>query len=489
MLFNSIEFVFLFLPVVLIAYFWLNHHAWPALGKVWLALASLFFYGWWNPDYLVLISGSILVNYWFGKHLGSRGGWQWENFSISSRQLLTLGVVLNIGLLGFFKYYNFFLGNAASVFGLNVEFMPIILPLGISFFTFTQIAYLVDCQREGTKEYGFINYLLFVTFFPHLIAGPILHHKEMMPQFVDASNLGRKYVNILSGLLLFSIGMFKKVVMADTFARWADAGFDHSTTLGFYEAWATSLSYALQLYYDFSGYTDMAIGAALLFNIRLPVNFDSPYKALNIMEFWRKWHITLSRFLRDYLYIPLGGNRGGFLATYLNIFVTFVLGGLWHGASWMFVIWGTLHGCAMVLHRLWSRFGFRLPVVVSWLLTFNFVNLTWIFFRARDMDSALGVIRGMLGLGHRQSDAFAMFGLPDSLTLLSGYSIDHVMETCVIAAFISLIAFKNSNQLVYFASPEILLKETAVIGYAVLALMAIYMTMATPYNKFIYFNF
>lgn len=489
MLFNSIEFVFGFLPLVFLGYFSLNYNNKIVAGKVWLALSSFFFYGWWNPSYLPLIIFSIVFNYLLGKKLGEEQGWQWRWVSLSNRLLLVLGLVFNLGLLGYFKYFNFFVSNISQFMGLDMGPIAIILPLGISFFTFTQIAYLVDCYREGTKEYNFVNYALFVTFFPHLIAGPILHHKEMMPQFADLSNLGKHYAPILSGLFLFSVGLFKKVVVADTFALWADPGFDHAMSLGFYEAWATSLSYTFQLYYDFSGYTDMAIGAALLFNIRLPINFNSPYKALTIQDFWRRWHMTLSRFLKDYLYIPLGGNRHGVSRMYLNIMATFALGGLWHGASWMFVIWGVMHGAAMVLHRLWSKLGFRLPILMAWLLTFNFINLTWVFFRARDLDSAFAIIGAMVGLDSAHSTKGKSFALPEGLSLLSGYPAGYVVGACILAALFCVVAFRNSNQRIYFERTEALLKNTYVIGYAMLALVAIYMTMATPYNKFIYFNF
>ena len=263
-----------------------------------------------------------------------------STWPLGRKQTFVLGVVFDLGLLGFFKYADFFVTNFNGLFGASFGLPGIVLPLAISFFTFQQIAYLADCYRQETKEYDFLNYALFVTFFPQLIAGPIVHHKEMMPQFYARRNWLKDYNNISLGLFIFSLGIVKKVLIADTFAKWATAGFDYSATLHFLEAWAASLSYTFQIYFDFSGYTDMAIGAALLFNIRLPINFNSPYKALDIQDFWRRWHMTLSRFLRDYLYIPLGGNRKGVPRTYLNIFITFLFGGLWHGASWMFVIWG-----------------------------------------------------------------------------------------------------------------------------------------------------
>ncbi|MDN5089969.1 MBOAT family O-acyltransferase, partial [Aliarcobacter butzleri] len=301
----------------------------------------------------------------------------------------------NLGLLGYFKYTDFFLDNFNGIFGTNIPLPHIILPLGISFFTFTQIAFLVDAYKQEAKEYSLINYMLFVTYFPHLLAGPILHHKEMMPQFASKYNWVKNYRNIALGLFIFSIGLFKKVVIADTFAIWANAGFDTATTLNLIEAWATSLSYTFQLYFDFSGYTDMAIGISLMFNIKLPINFNSPYKALSIQDFWRRWHMTLSRFLRDYLYIPLGGNRKGNIRTYVNLITTFLLGGLWHGAGWTFIIWGLLHGIALAIHRLWQSLGFRMNKILAWFITFNFINITWIFFRAKDFESAMKVLGSM----------------------------------------------------------------------------------------------
>lgn len=395
-------------------------------GKAWLVLCSLFFYSWWNASYLPLILTSMLINYAIGTSLGQvnsvvgRGAQATSRVvssftgkpRVSRKMILILGVVFNLGLLGYFKYADFFVANLNEL-GADFSLPNVMLPLAISFFTFQQIAYLVDSYREETREYDFLNYALFVTFFPQLIAGPIVHHQEMMPQFASRWNLVKRYRNIALGLFILSMGLFKKVVIADTFAQWATPGFDIAPTLNFFEAWATSLSYTFQLYFDFSGYTDMAIGAALLFNIKLPVNFNSPYKALDIQDFWRRWHITLSRFLRDYLYIPLGGNRNGTSRTYINLFATFLLGGLWHGASWMFVIWGALHGLAIVLHRLWRQIGFVMPGVLAWVVTFNFINFTWIFFRAKEMDDALKVVRGMTGLSG--------VALPDRLESVLGF--------------------------------------------------------------------
>lgn len=357
MLFNSHVYIFGFLPAALLVYFVLNHAARPLAAKAWLVAASLFFYGWWNPRYVPLIVGSIAFNFWTGR-------------------------ALNLD-----RFTN------AKLPQLNAT-----LPLGISFFTFTQIAYLVDAYRGEVRETNPLSYVLFVTFFPHLIAGPILHHKEMMPQFDEG---GRKLFdprNVSIGLYVFFIGLFKKAVAADTFALWAGNGFDRVTHLTLIDGWITSISYSLQLYFDFSGYTDMALGSALMFNIVLPQNFASPYQALSIQDFWRRWHMTLSRFLKGYVYIPLGGSRGSELLTRRNLLITFALGGIWHGAGWTFLPWGLLHGGALVAHRWWSRVGFRLPRPLAWLTTFMFVNFAWVFFRAHTWSDAVKVLRGMAGL-------------------------------------------------------------------------------------------
>ncbi len=394
MLFNSYIFIFAFLPVTFFVYFFLTGSRLFVAAKAWLVLASLFFYSWWNIAYLPLLLLSIIVNFAIGRSLSED---HWGKRRITRKQLLIAGIVFNVGLLGYFKYAGFFVENLNYVAGTEFLVPHIVLPLAISFYTFQKIAYLVDSYRYETKEYDFLGFALFVTFFPQLIAGPIVHHKEMMPQFDNRFNLVKRYKNIALGLFIFGIGLFKKVMIADSLAVWANAGFETEQTLTFFAAWATSLSYTFQLYFDFSGYTDMAIGAALLFNIRLPINFNSPYKAANIRDFWQRWHITLSRFLRDYLYIPLGGNRYGLPRTCANLFTTFLIGGIWHGASWMFLIWGAMHGGALVLHRLWTAAGMRMPVWLGWVGTFLFINATWIFFRAENMGQATKVLLGMSG--------------------------------------------------------------------------------------------
>jgi len=397
MLFNSYEFIFAFLPLTFFIYFYLNSKRQTEASKGFLVFASLFFYSWWNIVYLPIILSSMLFNYVIGNILNGNKQRKNSTKQLNKKTILTIGIVANIALLGYFKYADFFIQNVNFLTDGNIPTLELALPLAISFFTFQQIAYLVDSYRAETQEYDFLNYALFVTFFPQLIAGPIVHHKEMMPQFASKWNKVKNYKNIALGLFIFSLGLFKKVVIADTFAIWATKGFDLSQTLTLFEAWITSLSYTFQLYFDFSGYTDMAIGAALLFNIKLPINFNSPYKALDIQDFWRRWHITLSRFLKDYIYIPLGGNRKGSFRTYNNLLATFVIGGLWHGAGWTFIFWGFLHGMALVVHRLWKSFNLTMNKYLAWFITFNFVNIAWVFFRAKEWEDAIKVLNGMFG--------------------------------------------------------------------------------------------
>ncbi len=464
MLFNSYEFIFFFLPVMFIGYFLLAQYRYIVASKIWLILGSLFFYGYWNYIYIPLILGSIFVNYLIGSQLSRH----------KDRNLLILGILFNVLLLGYFKYTDFFLENFNLFTDSTIPLPHIILPLGISFFTFTQIAFLVDAYKGKVNEYSIFNYMLFVTYFPHLLAGPILHHKEMMPQFDDESNRFKNSQNIAIGLFIFSIGLFKKTFIADNFALWATNGFDISHKLYTLEAWATSWSYTMQLYFDFSGYTDMAIGISLMFNIILPINFNSPYKALNIQDFWRRWHITLSRFLRDYIYIPLGGNKVSLYHNYLNLFSVFFIGGIWHGASWMFIIWGSLHGFAIVIHRIWKDLGFRMNSFLAWFITINFINITWIFFRAKDMDSALKVLSGMFGLN----------GWGDIKITNFLHNIGNSTEIMLyfIVAIIILMS-KNSNQLADNFRP------TKKIAIAIGLMLALGILSLSKVSEFLYFNF
>ena len=410
MLFNSYAFIILYLPIVAFLFFVFARYASARVAATWIALASVFFYGYWSPRYVILLLGSILVNYAFGVALQraqSRGRRR------EAKGILVLAIAANLSVLCYFKYFNFFL-HSLSHFGLVFkDVSEIILPIGISFFTFTQIAFLVDTYQLKVKESRFIPYLLFVTYFPHLVAGPILHHAEMMPQFAQRETYRFDLQNFTLGLTLFAVGLFKKVVLADGIQPFVAPVFnaDPAISLSALEAWGGALAYALQLYFDFSGYSDMAIGLSKMFNVDLPLNFNSPYKAWNIIEFWRRWHMTLSRFLRDYLYIPLGGNRHGISRRYLNLAATMILGGLWHGAGWTFVIWGALHGAYLVVNYAWQSlcekcFGnlgklfqsesiwARVPGCA---LTFVAVTYAWVFFRAASFDVAWALVSAMTG--------------------------------------------------------------------------------------------
>jgi len=490
-LFSSYEYIFLFLPITFFAYFGLNRLGLEIIGKVWLVAASLFFYAWFNIYYLPILLGTVIVNFGFGIAL-SKANWR----SSTRKLVLILGIVFNIALLGYFKYADFLIKNYNALTGSSVPLLHILLPLALSFVTFQMIAFLVDSYNHKVKEYSPLTFTLFASFFPQQIAGPIVHHSEMMPQFASRQNLRLNYDNIALGLFIFSLGLFKKVMIADTFAIWADSGFGHAGEFGFHQAWVTSLSYTFQLYFDFSGYTDMAIGSALLFNIRLPINFNSPYKALDIQDFWRRWHITLSRFLRDYIYIPFGGNRNGELRTYANLFATFLIGGLWHGASWMFVIWGALHGTALIIHRVWSKTGFRLPGPLAWLLTFNFVNIAWVFFRAPDLDTAERLLYGMVKFTGAFSSDLSI--LPTASLAALGFMADYFAEylgtsgviyavqiTAILCSFV-LISLKNTSQIYLEARPlswcRVFLGGTAA-GTAAIA------SLTSTSAVFLYFNF
>src|ERR1700686_481039 len=406
MLFSSYTFLFQFLPATVLAFAAARRHS-PRAAIMVLAAASLFFYGAWRPVYLLLLIASVAVNFTLGLRMED---------PLRRRSIGAFGVALNLAVLCYFKYTNFIFDSVNALTGAPLPFFNIILPLGISFFTFQQIAYLVDVMRGARVERDIVSYTLFVSFFPHLIAGPLVHHAEMIPQF-KRGRTGRSAVLAARGLAIFAAGLFKKVVIADNLAQFVSPVFAHLDAGGGVAtswAWLATLAYSLQIYFDFSGYCDMAIGLALSFGIRLPVNFRSPYRAGSIIEFWRRWHITLSRFLRDYLYIPLGGNRLGEQRRYINLMVTMLLGGLWHGAGWNFLIWGGLHGLYLCANHLWQAwrgahtkalaakgYAKAFPAWVlkgcAWAITFVAVVIAWVFFRARTADGAWQMLGGLFG--------------------------------------------------------------------------------------------
>jgi D-alanyl-lipoteichoic acid acyltransferase DltB (MBOAT superfamily) len=401
MLFNSHIFLFGFLPICLLVFFWLGNRGRLEAAMAWLVMASLFFYGWWNPVYLLLLGASIGVNFHLGRQISLGRGRHLGKF------LLLAGVTFNLGLLAYFKYMNFLVDSVNVLAGTDFYLEKIVLPLAISFFTFQQIAYLVDAYQHETHEYSFLHYCLFVTFFPQLIAGPIVHHREMLSQFQRPEVFRPVAENISVGLTIFAIGLFKKVVLADTMAPYAITVFgvaDQGGTLSLLDAWAGLLAYFFQLYFDFSGYSDMAIGLARLFGIRLPMNFNSPYKATNIAEVWRRWHITLTRFLTQYVYITAGGSRKGFPRYLFNLWLTMFLAGVWHGAGANFVLFGVIQGCYMAIHGYWKDAKTRLPLhlidarartIIAWFMTILFWLLALAIFRASTLSGGAEVLRAM----------------------------------------------------------------------------------------------
>lgn len=470
MLFSSSVFIFIFLPVVFVFAFMLKNYS-GTLRNVFLVLASLFFYGYWNPAYLPLIVISILVNYSISKMLGS---------GPRAKLWLFLGVTANLLVLVVFKYLDFLIVNVNAL-GWAGDPIGLVLPLAISFFTFQQIAYLVDSYRGQVGKTNLLDYALFVTFFPQLIAGPIVHHKEMMPQF-KSSRI--RLAAIAEGGALFSIGLFKKIVIADYFGEYADMGYANVNNLDFWGAWSTSLSYTVQLYYDFSGYCDMAMGAALFFGIRLPINFNSPYRACNIQDFWRRWHMTLSRWLRDYVYIPLGGNRIGEVFTYRNLLITFVLGGIWHGAGWGFLMWGIMHGVGVALHRFWQELGLRLYRPIGWVLTILFVHFSWVFFRAKDLATAKSMMERMVFYEPSLLDSFSFYRsmyLTGTDQINGGYIV--VLAALAMGA---TLVFKNSVNLAAMVNDRPV--ALAVLSGTAFMIGVILMVGASS-ETFLYFNF
>lgn len=387
MVFSSYEFLFVFLPLVWLAY-WAVAPRSAALGRWVLIAASLVFYGWWNWRYLPLLIVLALFTYVTGQWL--RQGEARKPWALAG------GIAVLLGALGYFKYTDFFIETANVTLGTEWKLLHIVLPLAISFFTFQKIGYLVDAYHKQAKDYTLGEFFCFVSFFPQLIAGPIVYHRELIPQLRDAARLKLNAVNIRMGLFLLSIGLMKKVLLADGFSPWVAEGMAGAANANFTTGWLTALAYTLQLYFDFSAYSDMALGIALLFNITLPFNFDSPYKSANIQEFWRRWHITLGRFLRDYLYLPLGGSRKGLARTCINLGIVFVLAGIWHGAGWTFLLWGAIHAAALITHRLFAAMGLRLLRLAGQGLTFFVVVLAWVVFRAENLDAAFALWHAML---------------------------------------------------------------------------------------------
>jgi alginate O-acetyltransferase complex protein AlgI len=520
MLFNSPTFVFLFLPVVLLGLYIIgrrddrNRYA-----LIFLVIMSSIFYGWFKAIYLPLLAALTTFNYLCGRKL-SRDCEKGEQRPL----LLALGIVVNLCVLAYFKYMNFFLENINGLFAAKFSLETILLPLGISFFIFQKIAYLADSYKGETSSYTPLEFACFVMYFPQLIAGPIVHHRELIPQLRQGLRLTA--TDLAAGLCLFTFGLLKKVALADPLAHFSDAVFSlasagHGQPL--IVSWSAAVGFSLQIYFDFSGYTDMALGLALMMGIRLPLNFDSPYKASNIIDFWRRWHMTLSRFLRDYLYIPIGGNRRGELRRYINLMLTMLLGGLWHGAGWTFVAWGGLHGSYLIINHGWERVrtksGFRsTPATraISRLATFSAVVIAWVFFRAQTFDAASLLLRGMIGW-------YGVAASPETLDVLKGQiplwaTGNFAMAVAVLAILVAAVCILPNSQEILatyrpaetpvairpFAPPLFLVRvgltdkqgqialtslSGLIIGGALLVAMIVQTRASTALHPFIYFQF
>ena len=521
MLFFSPIFLFGFLPVVLTVYLALERRGTAGASIGFLALASLFFYSWWNPLYLPLIIASIVFNFMVGRFVSA-------DSRVGNRYgFLVFGLAVNLALLGLFKYADFAIRTIDMAAGAHIAALNIVLPLAISFFTFQQIAFLVDSYQGKAPERSFSAYCLFITFFPHLIAGPIVHHREMMPQFARliAGNRRRSdevWRDLAIGFSMFTIGLVKKVYLADQFAIWSNNAFraaDAGAHLSFVEAWLGASAFALQIYFDFSGYTDMALGLARLFGVKLPLNFNSPYKATSIIEFWHRWHMTLSRFLRDYLYYPLGGNRRGRTRQFANIMVVMLLGGLWHGASWTFVVWGGLHGLYLVINHaaraLYKRGMPRLPAWLGFVLTTIGMLVAWVFFRAETFDGAFRTIAGLFGANgialplHWQAsfgaivERLAAAGLPIGFGTMASYG-GRGEVLWILVGFLAVWLLPNTQELLRDydpafepvsapAGPARLLRWRASaasgVGFACVALLVTFIVLQGKSNAFIYFQF
>jgi len=448
LLFNSYTFLLVFLPASLLIFHGLRRTGLERASFLALILLSLVFYGYWNPVYLLLLVPLTVFNFAIASGIIARR----LHRRFAARALLVAGIATNLSVLGYFKYANFFVDNLNSLLGANIVMATIVLPLGISFFTFQKIAFLVDAYRGRVDRLNFLDSSLFVSFFPQLIAGPIVHHAEVLPQFHRRGRIPSH--TLVQGATIFAIGLAKKVLLADTAALYATPGFDaasNGVALDALGAWSAALAYTAQLYFDFSGYSDMAIGGALMFGIRLPLNFASPYKAVSIIDFWRRWHITLSRFLRDYLYISLGGNRHGSRRRHLNLMLTMLLGGLWHGAGWTYVIWGGLHGIYLMINHGWRAIRERL----SWMprtvgpvelflgrgLTFLAVVVGWVFFRAANIETAFAVLRSMVGAN----------GLEVSASSIGGATATLVVGALLLIAWLA----PNTQELVGYQGPTV----------------------------------
>lgn len=484
MLFNSYIFILLFLPLCIAGYFMLNHFRRFTLGQFYLLAMSLWFYGYFNVSYLLIIIASILINYGACLLIERFRG------KPACRRLMAGGVAVNVGILFYFKYMDFFIGNVNALFRTNLRLLNIALPLGISFFTFQQISFIVDAYRGELPRYHFLYYASFVVFFPQLVAGPIVTHDELIPQFFDREKKKLNMDNLARGIYIFTFGLAKKVLLADRFGDAVTYGFTTLERLNSVSALIVMLSYTIQIYFDFSGYCDMAVGIGKMLNIDLPVNFNSPYKALTITEFWDRWHMTLTRFFTKYVYIPLGGNRKGRARTCVNVMIVFFLSGFWHGASWNFVFWGLCHGIFVVITRLCRGFFEKLHPAFNWLITFSFVNVMWVFFRAETFSQAFTLLRRLVSWSFDGFDPIFidLFRIAELKRVLSVFRIEALYPPALITGFFItaiLLILGSSN------AHEKMLKFKPTRGRMLFTLFLMIWSVFsfTGISTFLYFNF
>lgn len=487
MLFNSYYFIFLFLPLTLAGYYVLNYVNLYRTADYFLIGMSLWFYGYFNPSYLIILCGSIVVNFLLAKIMDC-----FSEKQPIKKLILILGIFINIAVIFYFKYFDFFLKNINALFRTSFALKNILLPLGISFFTFQQISFLVDSYRGETADYTFREYALFVSFFPQLIAGPVVLHHETIPQFRKAENRRLIYSSFSRGIYVFSLGLFKKIILADTLGKAVDYGFSTLSSLNSPEIFIVSLCFTFQLYFDFSGYCDMAVGIGNLFNIALPQNFNSPYKAVSITEFWERWHMSLTRFLRTYIYFPLGGNRKGPIRTYVNIMIVFLVSGIWHGASWTFVLWGILHGLLSCLNRIFRKQWAKLWKPIRWLATFLTVNFLTALFRADDLSTARIFFKRLFhftgfSLRLELADCFRLeeFAFLEGhiplLQFLSAHTPGLYLWLFLSASFIAVLVLKNNSETEFRPTLSRSLITILCLFWSVLSLEGI--------SAFLYFNF
>ena len=486
MIFNSYVFI-LFMIIVFSVFFILKDKKikGQSLKKIWLFIASIIFYSYGCIEGLPILAFSIIFNYFIGNKIKKTEGKK-------KKRIFIFAVIINLLILVFFKYTTFLINSINGVAGTDFNFTNIILPLGISFYTFTQLAYIIDVYKGFKENYSILDYSLFVMIFPSVTSGPITNHKEMIPQFSKKSKLN--FENIAIGLSLFIIGLFKKVIIADGIAPWVNEVFANTESISFLEAWIGALGYTFELFFDFSGYSDMAIGIGKIFNLDFPINFDSPYQSNSITEFWRRWHISLSTWIKNYIYIPLGGNRKGEVKKYRNLLITMTLCGIWHGAGWNFVFWGALHGIYQIINNLWKKTKIKIPKIVGRILTFFSVMVGWIFFRAETFKDGINVFKKLFDfnniiIGKQNINDFGFlekFGIKFD-NIVSSFSIPKV--AAIIMLILIVVMFIPSSQKIvdkFFKNN----KRSAIFAI-VLGIIAVFVlfNLEKSQSTFIYYNF